>query len=73
MNLKIIYERVLMMRLLLSILQGNGDQLSSKRVFGIGSFIVAVILAFMGKDATTVGIFLGAASAVLIGQAISNT
>lgn len=46
---------------------------SSKRFFGIASFLVAVVIAFVMKDATLTGVFMGAASAVFIAQAVSKT
>lgn len=56
-----------------NILQDSNGDYSSKRVFGLLSFVVATILAFVGRDATTIGVFMGAATAVFIGQAITKT
>lgn len=46
---------------------------SSKRLFALSSFAVAIVLAFMGRDTATVSVFMGAATAVFVGQAISRT
>lgn len=46
---------------------------SSKRVFGILSFVVAVTLAFVTRDAALTGVFMASASAVFIAQAASKT
>lgn len=56
-----------------NILQDSNGDYSSKRIFGLLSFVVAAVLAFVGRDATTIGIFMGAATAVFIGQAITKT
>jgi hypothetical protein len=50
----------------------NGD-ISSKRVFALACFIVATIGFFQGKAAPELSVFMGAAAAVFIGQAISKT
>jgi hypothetical protein len=49
-----------------------GD-ISSKRIFGLACFIVATIGFFQGKLAPELGVFMGAATLVFIGQAISKT
>jgi len=50
----------------------NGNW-SSKRLFATLSFIAAVALAFVTKDATLTGLFMGAATSVFIAQAVSKT
>lgn len=50
----------------------NGD-VSSKRIFAMASFIVAAIGLFLGKGAPEIGVFMAAATAVFLGQAITKT
>jgi len=49
----------------------QGD-LSSKRLYGIGCFIVAIVLAFVKGDAVLAGSFLAGASAVFIAQSFTG-
>jgi len=49
----------------------QGD-LSSKRLFGIGCFVVAVVAAFTIQNEMVVGSFLAAASTVFIAQSIKG-
>lgn len=58
---------------LLSIFNGPNGEISSKRIFAMACFVVATIGFFMGKGATEIGVFMGAATAVFIGQVISKT
>jgi hypothetical protein len=61
------------MKRIFEFFQDSNDQYSSKRLFALASFGVAIGLAFSGRDSTTVSIFMGAATAVFLGQAISKT
>jgi len=56
---------------ILEFLKDTNNANSYKRLTGFMSFAVAVILAFMGKDAVLVGTFLGVAlgnSALTLGE-----
>ena len=46
-------------------LQGPAGEWSSKRLIAIASFGVAIGLAFVGRDITVVGAFLGVTTIVL--------
>jgi len=61
------------MRKIGQIFEGPRGEVSSKRVFALGCFIVASIVALQGGDPTTSGAFLASASAVFIGASISKT
>jgi hypothetical protein len=56
-----------------SIISDGEGGISSKRVFGIWCLIVATIGFFTGKQAPELGIFMGAATVVFLGQAFSKT
>ena len=57
----------------LEFLQNPQGEYSSKRLFGLAAFIVAIFLAFMGRDAAVVAVFRGAATGVFIAQAASGS
>jgi hypothetical protein len=61
------------MKQLWSLFNGPNGEVSSKRIFGIWCVVVSSVLAFIKGDIATIGIFMGAASAVFIGQAITKT
>ncbi len=56
-----------------SIFSDGEGGVSSKRVFGVWCLLVATIGFFMGRPAAELGVFMGAATFVFIGQAISKT
>lgn len=58
---------------MLTTVQSPEGELSSKRIYGLGCFVVSVVLAFSGGTAQVVSAFLAAASAVFIAQSISKT
>ena len=58
---------------LFQFLKDADGQFSSKRLFALGAFVVAVVLAFQGRDLMLVGAFLTPAMAVLLGQAITGS
>lgn len=61
------------MRKLGTLFEGPRGDVSSKRVFGLGCFIISVALAFMGRGIDVVGAFLGAATLALGLSAVTHT
>ena len=58
----------------LEFLQDPKGEYSSKRLFGLACFGVAIALAFMpGSNTNNVAIFMAGATAVFIAQAASGT
>jgi len=56
-----------------SLFQGPNGDVSSKRLFGIASLIVAIVVTFTSGDAVQTGIWLGSAAAVFGIQAVTKT
>jgi len=57
---------------LMQFLQDPKGDMSSKRLFGIGCFIVAIVIAFTTQNEMALGSFLAAASTVFIAQSIKG-
>jgi len=55
-----------------SLFSGPNGDLSSKRVFALGCFVMAVILAFMGQGWEVQTLWLGTAGGVLGVQAVTG-
>jgi hypothetical protein len=70
------YQEVLkLLHYPLTTIESPTGGISSKRVYGLGCFAVAVVLAFLYRDAAAItsGAFLGAATAVFVTQAATGT
>lgn len=61
------------MKTLLSLFQGPGGDLSSKRLFGLVCLVIAAISTFTGGDIGIVGLWLGTGAGVLGIQAITKS
>jgi hypothetical protein len=53
--------------------QGPNGEYSSKRLFALASFVVAIALAVQGKPAEVVAIFNGSAVAVFLASALGKS
>lgn len=51
----------------------NPSPISSKRIYFLACLVVAIVATFVGRDATTVGIWLASATAVAFSTAVSKT
>lgn len=61
------------MKKIFEFLQNPEGDLSMKRLFALGAFAVAIVLAFTVKSTALVGLFLGAATLALGLGAITKT
>ncbi len=58
---------MIMKERLLQIFQDGSNQMSSKRVFGSIGFICGIVMAFLGKDLSTISLIVGV-SAGMVGM-----
>jgi hypothetical protein len=61
------------MKKIVEFFQDAAGQFSSKRLFALACFVVAVVLAFRGRDIALIAAFLAPATAVLSVQAATGT
>lgn len=61
------------MKKILEFFQDAAGQFSSKRLFALACFVIAVVALFMGRPVADFAPFLAAAVVVFVGQAATGT